>query len=133
MPFLHKHRLSAGLMADGELSALDGWLVMVLYGIYVILCGTWGKIDALLSGGPKEGADDEASASETLEAGTPTEALLGGEETPEAPARHFKPAVRVMQGLSPRSARSPGGPPACPPPAWPPPPSPLGPPPPPSL
>ena len=29
-------------MTDGELSALDGWLMVALYGIYVILCGTWG-------------------------------------------------------------------------------------------
>ena len=76
-PALYKHRFSASLMTDGELSALDGWLMVALYGIYGILCGTWGKIDALLSSGPKEGPDDEATASETLEAGSPAEALLG--------------------------------------------------------
>ena len=42
MSFLDKHRLYAVLMTDGKLSALDRWLIVALYGIYVVLCGMWG-------------------------------------------------------------------------------------------
>lgn len=37
--------LSAGLLADGEIDALDGWLLVALYAVYVLLCGFWGRID----------------------------------------------------------------------------------------
>lgn len=118
---VNRNRLSAGLLSDGEVSALDGWLMVGLYGIYVVLCGCWNKIDALLTGGPN-GSDSEgkaAAADNSLETGgSVAESLLGSQAQKEAHGgvnnRHWKPAARVMRMILPREPRHHGNAIYCP-------------------